>query len=269
MLQFIKLGGSLITDKHQPRAVKADVIASLMDQIRLSREEHPDLQMILGHGSGSYGHVPGKRHNTRAGVRTSEDWQGFVEVWRQARDLNNIVLEAMHAAGLPAFAFPPSAWLQSNQGRATTWNLDPLRSALAANLIPVVNGDVVFDHSLGGTIFSTEEVFSVIAPELNPDQILLCGLEPGVWLDHPLCSKLLHRIEISSADEILAEIGEAAGIDVTGGMVEKVRLMLRLVAKLPNLQVRIFSGLQPEDLYRALCGESLGTLIYSDPANKK
>jgi len=263
VLIFLKLGGSLITDKNQPHTIKADLIARLMEEIRQARHDRPDVQLILGHGSGSFGHVPAKQFGTRAGVRTQLEWQGFLEVWRQARDLNNIVLDAMRAAELPAFAFPPSVWLQAEQGKASSWILEPLRSALSAGLIPLVNGDVIFDRSLGGTIFSTEDVFHILASKFEPERILLCGLEPGVWLEDQQGGRLLPRIDIAHADEILAEIGGSAGIDVTGGMVEKVRLMLSLVSQHPKLQVFIFSGAQPGSLYRALCGEDLGTLICS------
>lgn len=261
MLQFLKLGGSLITDKRHPRTAKAEVIARLMDEIRRAREDRPRMQLLLGHGSGSFGHVPAKRYGTRSGVRSAEDWRGFVEVWRQARDLNNLILEAAHKAGLPVIAFPPSAFLQSKGARVNIFHTEPLKSALAAGLIPVVNGDVVFDHDLGGTIFSTEDVFAALAAEILPDRILLCGLEAGVYRDYPSCSQLLPRIDFTNADEILATIGGSSGIDVTGGMIAKVRLMLDLVRQFPDLQAVIFSGLQPENLLRALHGENPGTLI--------
>ncbi len=263
MLQFLKLGGSLITDKRHPRAAKAEVIARLMDEIRRAREDLPQMQLLIGHGSGSFGHVPAKRYGTRSGARSAEDWRGFIEVWRQARDLNNLVLEAARTASLPVIAFPPSAFIHAKGGRVHSINADPLKSALAAGLIPVVNGDVVFDHDLGGTIFSTEDVFAAIAADILPNRILLCGLETGVYRDYPHCAHLLPRIDLASADEILASIGGSSGIDVTGGMVAKVRQMLDLVRQFPDLNAVIFSGLQPENLLRALDGENPGTLICS------
>lgn len=263
MLLFVKLGGSLITDKNQPRTPKPGVIARLMEEIRRARADQPDLRLIIGHGSGSYGHVAAKRHGTRIGVRTSEEWRGFVEVWREARDLNNIVLEAMRAADLPGVAFPPSAILQADRGRIDSLYAEPLKAALAAGLIPLVYGDVVFDRSLGGTIFSTEDVFHALTTELLPDRILLCGLEPGVFLDYPECTQLLKEIDIDNADQILSLLSGSASIDVTGGMGEKVRLMAALIRQHSELQALIFSGAQADILYRAICNESPGTLIFS------
>lgn len=264
VLVFVKLGGSLITDKNSPHTARPDVIARLMDEIRRARSERPELRLVLGHGSGSFGHVAAKKHATRGGVRTKEEWQGFIEVWREARDLNHIVLEAMRAAGLPGVAFPPSAILYSHGGKMESVFLDPIKAALAAGLIPVVNGDVIFDRSLGGTIYSTEDVFQAMASELTPDRILLCGLEEGVFLDYPERKQILAQISPSRSGEILASIGDSGGIDVTGGMVEKVRAMLALVRQLPKLQALIFSGEDPNRLYEALCGKNPGTLICAD-----
>ncbi len=262
MLQFLKLGGSLITDKNQVRSFKTDVIRRLADEIHQSLEPG-DFQLLLGHGSGSFGHIAAKKYQTRHGVRTREEWLGFVEVWRQARDLNNLVLESIRQANLPAIGFPPSAFIQSHDGVPKSWNIHSIQSALAAGLIPVVNGDVIFDSQKGGTIFSTEDVFLCLTREIIPDRILLCGLEEGVWLDYPACTQLQRRIDLNNADEILTSISGSAGIDVTGGMVEKVRLMVQLIRKHPNLQALIFSGMEPGNLYRALRGEEIGTVICS------
>jgi isopentenyl phosphate kinase len=261
VLQFLKLGGSLITDKHKPHTVKPEVIQRLVEEIRQARIDLKDLQLVLGHGSGSFGHVAAKKFGTRSGVHTPEQWLGFAEVWQQARYLNTIVLNAMHAANLPAIAFPPSAIIQADHGKSISWNPDPIRSALNANLIPVVNGDVIFDRGLGGTIFSTEDVFQTMVNEFVPHRILLCGLEEGVWLDFPVCSKLQGCIDLSNADEVLESIGGSSATDVTGGMIEKVKLMLSLITKFPQLEALIFSGTVEGNLYRALQGENIGTLI--------
>jgi len=42
-------------------------------------------------------------------VHTSEEWLGFAEVWWDASALNRLVMDALHEAGLPAIALPPSA----------------------------------------------------------------------------------------------------------------------------------------------------------------
>ena len=193
-LVFIKLGGSLITDKHTPRTPRREIIHKLAGTIKAGLERNPGMQLLIGHGSGSFGHVSAARYGTREGVKSREDWQGFLEVWRDARELNRIVLEIFTEAGLPVIAFSPSATTLAADGRVAAYSLDGIQSALENGLIPVIHGDVVFDTTRGGTILSTEELFVHLAGHLTPQRILLAGLEPGVWADFPICSALVSLI---------------------------------------------------------------------------
>ena len=262
-LIFLKLGGSLITDKKQPRTPRLDVIARLADEIRAALAADPNLRLILGHGSGSFGHVPAKRHGTRQGVDSAEGWRGFAEVWHEARGLNSIVIDALHQAGLPAMSFPPSGAVTTRRGTVAHWNLSPLRAALGAGLLPVVNGDVVFDEILGGTILSTEDIFTHLASELRPERILLAGLDAGVWSDYPQCTQLIPKITPKNWAGIASALGGSAATDVTGGMAGKVESMLALAGKNQGLEISIFSGTHPGSVQSALSGDLLGTSITS------
>ena len=260
-LQFLKLGGSLITDKTRPHSARQEVLERLAGEIAAARRGNPALRLILGHGSGSFGHVPAGRYGTRQGVSTPEEWGGFVEVWREAIALNRLVVDVLGAAGLPAVPFSPVASVLSNDGQVAAWNLAPLKSALEAGLLPVVYGDVVFDSALGGTILSTEDLFAYLALHLRPTRILLAGLEPGVWADFPHCTRLVQEITPENLSEVAPAIGGSAATDVTGGMGGKVTQSLELVARLPGLQVCIFSGEERGLVERALGGETPGTVL--------
>jgi isopentenyl phosphate kinase len=262
-LTFLKLGGSLITDKNTPRAARKAVIARLAEEIHSACQGDPDLRLVLGHGSGSFGHVPAKKFGTRQGVHSPAGWRGFAEVWYEAAALNRLVIETLHAAGLPAISFPASAGVTANQGEVAAWNLIPLTAALAHGLLPVVYGDVVFDTARGGTILSTEDIFVYLARQLHPQRILLAGIEAGVWADYPACTRLIPQITPGNWEEIVHSLGGSAATDVTGGMASKVRTMLALAVELPGLAVLIFNGDHPGSLEKALRGESPGTLITS------
>ncbi len=260
-LQFLKLGGSLITEKDSPHTARPEVLARLAGEIRQVWSQQPGLRLVLGHGSGSFGHVPAKRYGTRQGVHTHEEWLGFAEVWREASTLNRLVLEALHTAGLPAVAFPPSASIIARDGQVESWNLEPLQAALRAGLLPVVYGDVVFDSRRGGTILSTEDLFGRLARELRPERMLLAGREPGVWADYPACTQLIEVLDGRRLREIEAGLGGAVGADVTGGMASKVRQSRKLVQELPHLEVLIFSGETSGAVRDVLSGARIGTQI--------
>ena len=98
---FLKLGGSLITDKHQPETPRLEVLARLAGEIARALNAQPQLTLLIGHGSGSFGHTAALRHNTRAGAHSPEHWRGFAEVAAAAGKLNRLVEDALRAAGVP------------------------------------------------------------------------------------------------------------------------------------------------------------------------
>ena len=50
-------------------------------------------------------------------------------------------------------------------------------------------------------------------------------------------------------------------MDVTGGMLSKVRTMLDLLVEVPGLEILIFSGLVPGNVSQVLSGSEIGTRI--------
>jgi isopentenyl phosphate kinase len=274
-LVFLKLGGSLITDKTQPYMPRLDVMDDLAFQINMTLQTHPDLRLVIGHGAGSFGHVPASEYRTRDGLpprstplthrgRDDNDdnyWKGYAEVWYQASSLNRYVMNALHKADVRAISLPPSSSVISSNGQVSIWETTPIRMSLAAGIVPVVFGDVVFDEIRGGTILSTEDLFMHLACALNPERILLAGIEAAVWADFPARMKKIDRITPQSFHEVRDGVGKSAAADVTGGMESKVRQMLELAEEVPGMSIQIFSGEEPGNIAKALAGENLGTLI--------
>jgi isopentenyl phosphate kinase len=274
-LIFLKLGGSLITDKTQPYTPRLDVIEDVALQISTALRTQPDLRLVIGHGSGSFGHVAASEYHTRDGfvprasplIHRERDkneenyWKGFSEVWYQASALNRFVMKALNKTNVPSIALPPSANVIASDGKVSIWETTAIRMALAAGLVPVIYGDVTFDEIRGGTILSTEDLFGFLAPALIPERILLAGLEEAVWEDFPARTRKLETITPQTFSEISKGVGKADGADVTGGMEAKVTQMLDLVQQNPELRIQIFSGAETGNLLRAITGETLGTWI--------
>lgn len=262
MLVFLKLGGSLITDKTRPYTPRLETLNTLALQIAAARRNKPDLQLILGHGSGSFGHQAASEFGTRQGVSGEKGWHGFAEVWYQASALNRLVIFATRNAGLPAITLPPVAAVTARDGKIAAWDLAPLKSALANGLLPVIHGDVIFDKNRGGTILSTEDLFAHLARKIRPERILLAGLETGVWEDFPSRNHIIKEITPQLFAKMTPSLEGSSGADVTGGMKAKVTEMLALVEQVPGLEVLIFSGEEPDNVCKALQGENPGTRIY-------
>ncbi len=262
---FLKLGGSLITDKSRPHTPRPQVLERLAGEIKTVFDERPGFKLVIGHGSGSFGHVPAKHYGTRQSVHTDEQWRGFSEVWYEASALTRIVVESLSSAGLPVIAFSPSASAISKDGAVLSWELKPVIAALQNGLLPVVHGDVVFDTVRGGTILSTEDLFEHLTGVLHPERILLAGIEAGVWADYPTCTRLIEDINPANLPQIFPLLGGSDQIDVTGGMASKVQQSMALVNRHPGLTIQIFSGDTAGSVKKALRGDHLGTILHAPP----
>src|SRR5258706_7363689 len=97
---LLKLGGSLITDKDKPYTPRFDKLTELAQEIKIVLDSNPDLLFILGHGSGSFGHVAAKKYGTREGVNTPEQSQGFAVVRVQAAEMDRLVMASLINAGI-------------------------------------------------------------------------------------------------------------------------------------------------------------------------
>jgi isopentenyl phosphate kinase len=248
-----------------------DKLKDLALEIKTVLDSTPELVLILGHGSGSFGHTAAKKYGTRDGVKPSpltplpegegNYWKGFAEVRFQAAELTRYVMQTLLEADVPAIPFSPSSSMVSNNRKVTSHNILAMQKALEVHLLPVVHGDVAFDETLGGTILSTEDVFGFLAEHFPPTRILLAGIEAGVWEDFPARTRLVKQIQLADYEKMRAGISGSASTDVTGGMKAKVEEMLELIQKNKGLTVQIFSAEENGTLTRALKGENVGTLL--------
>ncbi|MGB7342266.1 MAG: isopentenyl phosphate kinase [Phototrophicaceae bacterium] len=257
MVTLLKLGGSLITDKTQEATLRPQVLNRLAQEINQAYQAI-DLPLLIGHGSGSFGHFEAKRHDTIKGVKTLEQWAGFASVGRIAAELNFHVATALGLAGLPVLRIQPSASAITSNGIIQDMALQPILRALAHQIIPLVYGDVAFDDVLGGTITSTETVFQYLVAQLPVKRILLVGEVDGVLDEN---GHLIEQITPQNFDGIRSALGGSSGVDVTGGMLTKVQDMLALANQAPYPDVYIINGMVENRVYQALVGDSVGTHI--------
>ncbi|MCC9075881.1 isopentenyl phosphate kinase family protein [Litorilinea aerophila] len=263
---FVKLGGSLITDKQQPETPRRDVIRRLAQEIAAVRRAHPALQLVLGHGSGSFGHVYGRRYGTRSGVQDAEGWYGFAATADAAARLHRIVVGELLAAGVPAWGIQPGVALRCRDGQIYAGPDEAVQLALGRGLQPVLYGDVALDDLRGGTIASTEEIFLWLARRLSPRRVVLLGQVDGVYSADPHlhpAARPIPTLDAASLSQLQGAFGQSHGVDVTGGMAAKVQQAVELAQAVPGLEVIICSGLPPGHLSRALTEEActIGTRI--------
>jgi isopentenyl phosphate kinase len=163
---FVKLGGSLITDKGRPRTARPAVIRRIAGALAAAGEGRR-FRMIVGHGSGSFGHAAAARYRLDEAVRSREQVAGVSRTQIEARRLNDRVVDALDRAGLSPYVLAPSSFIVARDGSPSKVGVEPIDRALDLGLLPVVFGDVVMDVNRGAAICSTEAVFLALARRLT------------------------------------------------------------------------------------------------------
>ncbi len=248
---FLKLGGSAITDKTREATAREDVIRRVAREVRRARDARPDLALLVGHGSGSFGHFAAKKF----GFGERGNWRAYAETGAAAARLNRLVADIFLAESVPIVAMQPSASARCREGELCALAVEPIQIALAHGLVPLLHGDVAFDETRGMTIASTEMIFAYLASRLKPTRIILAGIVEGVFDADPLAhpeARLIREITPANFSAIEAQLRGSYGVDVTGGMFAKVRAMLTLVQREPLMRVRIVSAMREGVIERAL-----------------
>ncbi|HXO18962.1 MAG TPA: isopentenyl phosphate kinase [Thermoanaerobaculia bacterium] len=261
---LVKLGGSLITEKTRPETPRLEVIRRLASEVARAAGRVPE-RLIVGHGSGSFGHVAAARYGLAAGLRSPDQLPGVAETQQRAADLHRIVAAELRAAGALPFSLAPSSALVAADGAAASFAEEPLLLALGRGLLPVLWGDVVLDRGQGVAICSTERLFALLAGLLPARgiavrRILWLGETAGVYDGSGRTIPRITASDPAAAAAVRAVIGAPAGTDVTGGMLHRVETALALAAQ--GITSSILDGREPGLLERALAGEEVpGTVI--------
>jgi len=263
-LVFLKLGGSLVTEKSRRETPRLAIVERVSLEIAQALRDRPNLRLLIGHGSGSYGHYAAEEYGVHRGYL--KDWQGYAVTSAAAQRLNRLVLDALLRRGIPVVSVQPSASVLCRNGELVEMAVLPVKMLLDRGLVPLVYGDVALDEEQGCAIVSTEQVFAYLAQSLYPDRMIIVGEVDGVLTADPRSDKAASTIpEISSLNvhRVADLLAGSRGVDVTGGMLGKVKVLFQLIESQRQLTVRLISGMREGAVEAALKGEAEGegTLI--------
>jgi len=260
-LTIIKLGGSLITDKAKPLTAKESVIRRLGKEILEVSKKYKG-KIIIGHGSGSFGHAIAAKYQTQKGLINKKSLKGVTEVSDVAVALNRIVVKNLLKVGLTVVSFSPGSFAVSKSQKPDKFFLGAIKEALKIGITPLIYGDVIFDRHQGFTIFSTEKVIGILVKGLSKiykiEHIIYIGVTDGVYDSK---KKTIERITPSNFGKVKKAIHGSKATDVTGGMIHKVKESLKLVKKYQN-RIFVVNGRRPGVLKNAILDRKvLGTKI--------
>jgi len=268
-LLFIKIGGGVITDKTKHYKMREGVLDRLVEEIKEGFSGVDDLDLIIGNGAGSFAHFSAKKYGTKNGFSDKDGAIGAGWVRWDAVKLNQIVVEALLRQRIPAFSFSPSSIFAVELEKVRDLCVESMLDALRVGLVPVVYGDVMIDRRQGSTIFSTERVFEVLlmsplVDEYEKVRVVHVGAERGVIKGEKGKDnqKLIKIISDTNWKRVKKYLSGSDGVDVTGGMLHKVEMSLRLADR--GVESWIISGLIENRLRDVILNKEVeGTKIIS------
>lgn len=253
-LHFVKIGGSVITDKSQAFCVQPEAITRFAQDFAAAYTKKPDDHYVVGNGAGSFGHYLAHTlpRDTSGGFAAADG----ARIHAAVVQLNTMVVDALIAKNIPAISLSASAFVCLDA--APTFQKTVIKHLLDHGVVVSIYGDILPDNHDIWRILSTEELFTGLATALHSDYKLgYCALlsnVAGVLDAHGAVIKT-----IGHEHHRTAAIHDNDQFDVTGGMASK----LTYAKKLAHIfdQVRIADGLQHTTLQKIFDNQASGTVI--------
>lgn len=232
---LLKIGGSIISKKSEPFSLRPENIKRLCEEIYKVQKENVNLRLLIGHGSGAFGHAVASKYS----APYNEDERK--EIHAAAQKLHAIMKESLQNAENRTESFPLASLQKNSQ---EIW---------ATKAIPIVYGDI----DINGKIYSTEMIFSLLLNTDHPplQRIILATDTNGILDSH---GETIARIR---SQKEFPEFSHGSGnIDVTGGMKAKGLEALQWAQK--GIPTVIMNGNIAGEIQKAVKNEPVqGTLI--------
>ncbi len=250
-LTIIKIGGSVITDKHVPFSVDAETIKNIISELELVKKE----KTIIVHGGGAFGHPIAKKYMLNKGFKNNDQIKGIVETSHAMLSLNKIIVDMFTEAEFPVISFSPHDIFITKYGRIYRSFLQPLNHALELGLIPVLFGDIVYDATQGVAILSGDQIISYLSMKLKASRVILGTDIDGIYSSDPKIdskAQLIPELNPENYRRILKLLKSTSEsqIDVTGSMYGKVRELVKVAKN--GIDIYIVNARKPGNISKIL-----------------
>jgi isopentenyl phosphate kinase len=248
-MYIIKFGGSVITDKTIENHFKQNVVDNLVKAIKEANKE-----IIIIHGAGSFGHIIADKYKLNEGKKTNNQLIGFSLTHGKVQELNSLVLNSFHNAGIPAVSIPPHSSLLLNNHKPFRFDHSIYKDYLEMDFTPVTFGDVVLDKQLGFSVCSGDLLMLLLAENLRPEKAIFVLDEDGLFSSNPKLDKNAELIESTSKDQLNNYVtSKDSHADVTGGMFGKIDTIKKIAEM--GIDTVLLNGNKPDRLFKVLKGE--------------
>ncbi|MEM0158963.1 MAG: isopentenyl phosphate kinase [Thermoplasmataceae archaeon] len=239
---ILKLGGSVITDKKRYRTFKRTATENIISQLK----PYSNSGIVVVHGGGSFGHIASRKYGL-PGALSELTRKGASIVHADMMDLNQSVVKIINRVLGPCLGVPPST-----AGSDLT---NKIAELAGSGFIPVTFGDVMVEPGRV-RIISGDEIMLDLATKFRPDMAIFFSDVDGVYDKDPR----LHSDAVLQAEvKIEPEAENSDVIDVTGGMLAKIKAMKRIASVGTN--VYLINGYHPDRLKAVGTDKFIGTVF--------
>ena len=261
-LILLKIGGSICTEKSKGKfKVKAKTVARIASEIAEARRQK-EFTLLVVNGAGPFGHVNVTEFDINDGLRTPRDFEGFVKTVCDCSHENYIISEILRRKGILAYPYPGSGVIIQAKKRIVYFDFDVIKRLWdsSEDLVPVMNGTMVPDTEMNGSVVSGDAVIEHISTRMKVSLIIFATDVDGIYTADPRKKKGARLIDVITKDrfgDIKHGISGSSNVDVTGGMLGKAERLLGLGTK-----TLILNGNKPGRVRDALLGKEVrGTII--------
>ena len=235
-LILLKIGGSVCTEKSQGKfRVRKKAVTRIAKEIAEAKRLGK-FRLLVVNGAGPFGHVNVASYDINNGLSTPKDYAGFIKTVCDCDYLNHAVSEAMRREGILAYPYPSSSVIMQARKRISFFSLDVAKRLWVYNpdIVPVMNGTMVPDAALKGSVVSGDAVIEYLAERLNAKLVIFATDVDGIFTADPhknRKARLVPEITKESFASLKKGISGSSSTDVTGGMLGKVERLLGLGAR--------------------------------------
>ncbi len=258
-MTILKIGGSIITDKHKPYSIRREIIR------RIARELKPYLRrsddLILVHGGGSYGHHIVRLYDE---LHKEKNIYYYSVVTISMNELSIRIAEILRLEGIPVTVIPSHTIFRLNdRSEIETYNISVIIDHLKRGIVPLLYGDLVLGKD-GFPVLSGDDISWYLACKLKASRLLFATSVDGIYLDSIEEGTLIELIDFreTNVEELVKNLqrSDSSYIDVTGGIVNKIMVAKKYGCS--SIDAIIFNGLIEDNIRKALLGEKIrGTKV--------
>lgn len=218
-MRVIKIGGSAVTHKKEPLKAYDDVIKRIGEEIKPA---YPNL--ILTHGTGSYGHPLVLKQNLHITIEGSEKILGISNVKYWVNELTQKIFRSLVDAGIPTFPFHPSSFIILENDTIKDIFLEPIERFLKFGVVPLIPADGPFDRVKGMPRIASGDYLSYyLARHFKAEEVIFTLDVDGLYYR----DQLIRNMKKSELEDIIEKV--ETEIDATGGMRGKLHWVLKIL----------------------------------------